>query len=107
MAFLVTRLATAVSSRKTPKMEIRGNFPGLRAFSANVARDKTEEQEIPVPWSKVPRVLEPVNRVRAILVTRVATAVSSRKTPKMAINRNFRGLRAFSANVAGDKNEEE
>ena len=105
MAILVTRLATAVSSRKTPKMEINRNFRGLLAFSANVARDKTEEQEIPVPWSKVPRVLEPVNRVRAILVTRVATAVSSRKTPKTAISRDFPGLRAFSANVARGKNE--
>ena len=169
MAILVTRLATAVSSRKTPKMAINRNFRGLRAFSANVARDRTEEQEIPVPWSKVPRVLEPLkssyghfshpaghgrfkpkntqngnksqfpgatcifskccerqkrrarnsasdgqrcrafwspyNRVVAILVTRLATAVSSRKTPKMAINRDFPGLRAFSANVARDKNE--
>ena len=61
MAFLVTRLATAVSSRKTPKMEINRNFRGLRAFSANVARGKNEEQEIPVPWSRVPRVLEPLN----------------------------------------------
>ena len=105
MAILVTRLATAVSSRKTPKMEINRNFRGLLAFSANVARDKTEEQEIPVRWSKVPRALEPVNRVRAILVTRVATAVSSRKTPKTAINRDFPGLRAFSANVARGRNE--
>ena len=46
---LVTRLATAVSSRKTPKMAINRDFPGLRAFSANVARDKNEEQEIPLP----------------------------------------------------------
>ena len=29
MATLVTRLATAVSSRKTPKMAINRNFPGL------------------------------------------------------------------------------
>ena len=49
---LVTRLATAVSSRKTPKMAINRNFPGLRAFSANVARDKNEEQEIPHPMVK-------------------------------------------------------
>ena len=52
MAILVTRLATAVSSRKTPKMAINRNFPGLRAFSANVARDKNEEQEIPHPMVK-------------------------------------------------------
>ena len=47
MAILVTWLATAVSRRKTPKMAINRNFPGLRAFSANVARDKNEEQETP------------------------------------------------------------
>ena len=52
MAILVTRLATAVSSRKTPKMETNRDFPGLRAFSANVARDKIEEQEIPHPMVK-------------------------------------------------------
>ena len=52
MAILVTRLATAVSSRKTPKMAINRNFLGLRAFSANVATDKNEEQEIPHPMVK-------------------------------------------------------
>ena len=52
MAILVTRLATAVSSRKTPKMAINRDFPGLHAFSANVARDKNEEQEIPHPMVK-------------------------------------------------------
>ena len=78
-------------AEKTPKMAINRNFPGLRAFSANVARDKNEEQEIPHPMLKIPRVLETLNPVMAILVTRLATAVSSRKTPKMAINRNFPG----------------
>ena len=52
MAILVTRMATAVSSRKTPKMAINCNFPGLRAFSANAATDKNEEQEIPHPMVK-------------------------------------------------------
>ena len=52
MAILVTRLATAVSSRKIPKMAINRNFPGLRAFSANVVRDRNEEQEIPHPMVK-------------------------------------------------------
>ena len=52
MAILVTRLARAVSSRKTPKLAINSNFSGLRAFSANVARDKNEEQEIPHPMVK-------------------------------------------------------
>ena len=40
------------SSRKTPKMAINRDFPGLPAFSANVARDKNEEQEIPHPMVK-------------------------------------------------------
>ena len=40
------------SSRKTPKMAINRDFPGLRAFSANFARDKTEEREIPHPMVK-------------------------------------------------------
>ena len=40
------------SSRKTPKMAINRDFPGLRAFSANFARDKIEEREIPHPMVK-------------------------------------------------------
>ena len=52
MAILVTTPATAVSSRKTPKMAINCDFPGLRVFSANVATDKNEEQEIPHPVVK-------------------------------------------------------
>ena len=68
---------------------------------------KTKSKKFRIRWSKVPRVLGPLNRVIAFLVTRLATAVSSRKTPKMAINRNFPGLRAFSTNVARDKNEEQ
>ena len=40
------------SSRKTPKMAINRDFPGLRAFSGNVARDKIEEREIPHPIVK-------------------------------------------------------
>ena len=52
MAILVTRLATAVSSRKTTQNGNKSQFPALRAFSANVARDKNEEQEIPHPMVK-------------------------------------------------------
>ena len=52
MAILVTRLATAVSRRKTPKMAINRDFPGLRAFSANVATDKNEVEKIPHPMVK-------------------------------------------------------
>ena len=52
MAILVTRLATAVSSRKTPKLTINRDFPGLRSFSAYFFGDKNEEQEIPHPVVK-------------------------------------------------------
>ena len=52
MAILVTRLATAVSSRKKSNMATNRDFPELRAFSANVAEDKNEEQEIPQPMVK-------------------------------------------------------
>ena len=76
-------------------------------FQQMLRETNTKSKKFSIRWSKVPRVLEPLNRVMAFLVTRLATAVSSRKTPKMAINRNFRGLRAFSANVARDKHEEQ
>ena len=33
-------------------MAINRDFPGLRAFSANVVTDKNEEQEIPHPMVK-------------------------------------------------------
>ena len=52
MAILVSRLSTAISNRKTPKMAINRDFPGLRTISANVAIDKNEEQEIPHPMVK-------------------------------------------------------
>ena len=38
-----------IQAEKTPKMAINRDFPGLRAFSVNGARDKKEEQEIPHP----------------------------------------------------------
>ena len=60
MTIFVARWATAVSSRKTPKMAINRDFPGLRAFSANVARTKSKSKKFRIRWSKVPRVLEPI-----------------------------------------------
>ena len=173
MAILVTRLATAVSSRKTPKMAINRNFPGLRAFSAHVARDKNEWQEIPHPMVKSaarfgapkssyvhfshppghgrfkPKNTQNGNKSqfpgakcifskcceRQKRIARNSASdgqkcvrfgapkssyghfshppghgwgkFSSQKTSKMAINRNFPGLRAFSANVASDEKEEQ
>ena len=100
--------ATAVSSRKTPKMERNCDFPGLRAFSANGARDKIEEQEIPHPMVKsTARFGAPKVELWPFQSPGGATAVSSRKTPKMERNRDFPGLRAFSANGARDKIEEQ
>ena len=92
------------SQKKTPKMAINRDFPGLRAFSAIFARDKIEEREIPHPMVKsashfgAPQPsyghFSPAGHSRG------------RKTPKMAINRDFLGLRAFSADFARDKIEE-
>ena len=73
------------SSRKTPKMAINHDFPGLRAFSANLRETKLKSAKFRNRWSKVPRVLGPLNRLMAILVTRPATAGGSfqaEKNPK-------------------------
>ena len=93
MAIVVTRLATA-----KPKNTQNGNkarFPGatcIKHFQQMLRETKTKSKKFRIRWSKVPRVLEPLNRVMVILVTRLSAAVSSRKTPKMPINRNFPGL---------------
>ena len=100
--------------RFKPKNTQNGNksrFPGANVhFQQILGEIKTNSKKFRIRWSKVPRVLETLNQVMAILVTRLATAGASfraKKTPKMAINRNFPGLRAFSANVARDKKEEQ
>ena len=86
----------------------KSQFPGANVHFQQMLREtKTKSKKFRIRWSKVPRVSEPLNRVMAFLVTRLATAVSSRKTPKMAMNRNFPGLRAFSANVATNKTQEQ
>ena len=98
------------SSRKTPKMAINRDFPGLRAFSANVVRDKKVEQEIPHPMIKsAARFGAPKSSYGDFshAAGHGQGKFSSRKTPKMAINRDFPGLRAFSANVVRDKKEEQ
>ena len=96
-------------SRKTPKMAIIRDFPGLRACSANFARDRIEEVEIPqlmvksaayfrAPKPSYGHFSHPAGHGRGRFL--------NRKTPKMAINRDFPGLRAFSANFARDRIEE-
>ena len=59
-------------SRKTPKMAINRDFPGLDVHFQQMLREtKTKSKKFRIRWSKVPRVLEPLNRVMAILVTRL------------------------------------
>ena len=110
MAILLTRPRPGrFLSRKTPKMAINRDFPGLRAFSANFVTDRIEEVEIPQPMVKsatrfgAPKpsyghFSYPAGHGRGRFLTR--------KTPKMAINRDFPGLRAFSANFAADRIEQ-
>ena len=96
-------------SRKTPKLAINRDFPGLSAFSANVARDRIEEVEIPQPMVKSAarfRAPKPSYGHFSHPAGHGRGRFLSRKTPKMAINRNFPGLRAFSANFATDTIEE-
>ena len=98
-----------ILSRKTPKMAINCDFPGLRAFSANFATDRIGEVGMPHPMVKsaarfgAPKpsyghFSHPAGHGRGRFL--------SRKTPKMAINRDFLGLRAFSANHARDRIQE-
>ena len=72
-------------------------------FQQNLQQTKPKSTKFRIRWSKVPRVLGPQNQVMVILVR---AKFSSRKTPQMAINRDFPGLRAFYANFMKDKIEE-
>ena len=113
MAILVIRPATAGGgfiSRKTPKLAIDRDSPGLRAFSANFARDRIEEVEIPQPMVKSAARFgapKPSYCHFSHPAGHGWGRFLSRKTPKMAINRDFPGLRAFSANFARDRIEED
>ena len=86
-------------------MAINRDFLGLRAFSADFARDKIEEREIPHPMVKSAAHFgapKPSYGHFSYPASLSRGKFSSRKTPKMAINRDFPGLRAFSANFARD-----
>ena len=110
MAILVTRLG---HGRGKPKKTQNGNksrFPGATCiFSKCCERQKRRARNSASDGQKYRAFWSPYNRVMAILVTagHGRGKFSSRKTPKMAINRDFPGLRAFSANVVRDKNEEQ
>ena len=96
-------------SRKTPKMAINRDFPGLRAFSANFARDRIEQVKSPHPMVKSAARFgapEPSYGHFRHPAGHGPGRFLSRKTPKMAINRDFPGVRAFSANLARDRTEE-
>ena len=96
-------------SRKTPKMAINRDFPGLRAFSANFATDRIEEVEIPQPMVKSAARFgapKPSSRHFSHPAGHGRGRFLSRKTPKMAIKRDFPGLRAFSANFATGRIEQ-
>ena len=90
-------------------MAINRDFPGLRAFSANFARDRSEEVEIPQPMVKSATRFgapKPSHGHFSHPARAGGGGVLSRKTPKMAINRDFLGLRAFSPNFATDRIKE-
>ena len=90
-------------------MAINRDFPGLRAFSANFATDRIEEVDIPQPMVKSATRFgapKPSYRHFSHPAGHGRGRFLSRKTPKMAINRYFPGLRAFSANFATDRIEE-
>ena len=97
--------------RFKPKNTQNGNksrFPGATCiFRKCCERKKRRARNSASDGQKYRAFWSPRNRVMAILVTQLATAIPSRKTLKMAINRDCQGLRAFSANVARDKNEEQ
>ena len=97
------------SSRKTLKMAISRDYPGLRAFSAIFAKVKSKSAKFRIRWSKVPRVLGPLRLIYGHFSHPAGHGrgkFSSRITPRMAIYRDFPGLRAFPANFARDQIEE-
>ena len=90
-------------------MAITRDFSGLRAFSANFARDRIEEVENPQPMVESAALYgdpKPSYGHFSHPAGHGWGRFLSRKTLKMAINRDFPGLRAFSANFAGDRIEE-
>ena len=95
-------------TRGRPKMAINRDFPRLWAFSANFARDKIEEREIPQPMVKIearfggPRPSlghfgRPAGPGRGTF--------GGQKRPAMAINRDLPGLCAFSATFEIEERE--
>ena len=68
---------------------------------------KIKSKKLRIRWSKVPRVLEPLKFGYGHFSHPAGHGRFKSKTTQMAINRNFPGLRAFSADVATDKNEEQ
>ena len=97
------------SSREITQNDNKSRFPGATCIFANFARQNRRAPRFRLRWSKVPRVLGPLNPVMAISGTRPVTAGGSfqaEKSPKMAIDGDFPGLRAFLANFGRYKIEE-
>ena len=107
MAILVTRLATAVSSVETPKMAINRNFPGYVHFQQMLQETKMKSKKFRIQWSKVPRVLEPLKSSYSHFSHPAGHGRFKRRNTQNGNKSQFPGLRAFSANVARDKNEEQ
>ena len=85
------------------------DFPGLPAFSANSVRDRTEEVESPHPMVKsAARFGAPTPSYGHFSYPpgHGRGRFLSQKTPKMAINHDFPGLHAFSANFGRDRIEQ-
>ena len=79
-------------------MAINRDFPGLRAFSANFARDRIEEVEIPQPMVESAALYgdpKPSYGHFSHPAGHGWGRFLSRKTLKMAINRDFRGYVHF------------
>ena len=78
-------------------------------FQQRLREAKLKITKFRIRWSKVPRVLRPLRLSDGHFSHPAGHGrgkVSSQKTPKMAINRDFPGLRALSTNFARDKIEE-
>ena len=105
MAILVTRLTTAVSSRKTPKMAINAISRGCVHFQQMLVETKTKSKKFRIRWSKVCAFWSPGKSSYGHFSH---PTVHGRFKPKNTQNGHksiSRGC-SFSANVARDKIEE-
>ena len=97
--------------RYKPKNTQNGNksqFPGVYVHFQQMLREtKTKSKKFRIRWSKVPRVLEPLKSSYGHFSHPAGHGRFKPKNTQNGNKSNFPGLRAFSANVARDKNEEQ